>query len=144
MVLPIIIGTGVTILSITIKCGLSAWVRYKSLSPQGIAILNNIKIMELPQFYNDYRFISSRLNPKVRQDLDIYMGGFGYQMTEKEALLILNIKPNEVNVLNQDLLKKKHRLAIVSNHPDRGGSPYLALKINEAKEILKESPLLRN
>lgn len=68
-----------------------------------------------------------------------YKGGFEQRMTRKEAALILEL--NERTLGRGDALKEKvrknHRKLMLLNHPDRGGSPYLATKVNEAKELLE-------
>lgn len=37
-----------------------------------------------------------------------------------------------------NMLKDKHRKVMMLNHPDRGGSPFMAKKINEAKDMLEK------
>ncbi|WCJ19393.1 Mitochondrial import inner membrane translocase subunit TIM14 [Euphorbia peplus] len=67
--------------------------------------------------------------PKLRK---FYDGGFQPQMTRREAALILGIREN----VTQDKVKEAHRRVMVANHPDAGGSHYLASKINEAKDMM--------
>ncbi|AET39865.1 Pam18p Ecym_5075 [Eremothecium cymbalariae DBVPG len=62
-------------------------------------------------------------------------GGFDSKMNVKEALAILNLKES---TLTRKKVKDVHRRIMLANHPDKGGSPYLATKINEAKDFLEK------
>ncbi|KIM39989.1 hypothetical protein M413DRAFT_446888 [Hebeloma cylindrosporum] len=63
-------------------------------------------------------------------------GGFRNKMDRKEAIAILGLKDGP-KLRSQ--LKDAHRQIMIANHPDRGGSPYLASKINEAKDMLDKT-----
>ncbi|EOO01371.1 putative mitochondrial chaperone protein [Phaeoacremonium minimum UCRPA7] len=65
-----------------------------------------------------------------------YKGGFEQRMSRREASLILSL--NE-RTLSKEKVRKAHRTLMLLNHPDRGGSPYLATKVNEAKEFLEKN-----
>jgi len=61
---------------------------------------------------------------------------FEAQMSVAEARAILNLQ----SFASERQIKQAHRLLMTLNHPDVGGSPYLASKINEAKEVLTNPP----
>ncbi|VDP44996.1 unnamed protein product [Soboliphyme baturini] len=63
-----------------------------------------------------------------------YRGGFERQMTRREAFLILGISPSS----SKERIREAHKRVMLLNHPDRGGSPYIAAKINEAKDFLDQ------
>lgn len=62
-------------------------------------------------------------------------GPFGQKMSAKEALQILSLKES---TLSKAKLKEQHRKLMMANHPDKGGSAFLATKVNEAKDFLEK------
>lgn len=81
-----------------------------------------------------YKSISTRIYGQNASKL-FFKGGFDAKMNMKEALQILNLKENN---LTKKSLKEKHRKIMLANHPDKGGSPYVATKINEAKDFIEK------
>lgn len=86
-----------------------------------------------------YKGVQTRLNGG-KAATQFLKGGFDPKMNAKEALQILNLKENN---LTTKKLKEVHRKIMLANHPDKGGSPYLATKINEAKDFLEKKGIVR-
>ena len=77
----------------------------------------------------------NRLHPTWRDELaraeaEAPKGPDG-KMTRAEAFEILGLQPGA----GEDEIRKAHRALMLRLHPDRGGSNYLAAKINEAKDV---------
>ncbi|XP_067896037.1 dnaJ homolog subfamily C member 15-like [Heterodontus francisci] len=64
-----------------------------------------------------------------------YKGGFEAKMNKREASLVLGVSPSA----SRTKIGEAHKRIMLLNHPDKGGSPFLAAKINEAKEIMDSS-----
>lgn len=85
--------------------------------------------------------LSQKMSATVEQlgkmDLEnykYYRGGFETKMTKREAALILGVGQSS----RKNRVREAHRRIMLLNHPDRGGSPYLAAKINQAKDMLDD------
>eukprot|EP00735_Rhodelphis_limneticus_P011232 TRINITY_DN4303_c0_g1::TRINITY_DN4303_c0_g1_i1::g.7908::m.7908 TRINITY_DN4303_c0_g1::TRINITY_DN4303_c0_g1_i1::g.7908 ORF type:complete len:112 (+),score=11.30,sp/Q8RV04/TI141_ARATH/48.65/2e-26,DnaJ/PF00226.26/1.4e-05,Pam16/PF03656.8/6.4e-05,Reductase_C/PF14759.1/0.048 TRINITY_DN4303_c0_g1_i1:80-415(+) len=59
--------------------------------------------------------------------------GFESVMTKREAAQILGLKEYGNT---SDKIKEAHKRIMLLNHPDRGGSIFIAAKINEAKDMM--------
>ena len=91
-------------------------------APKALSNMENV-LKSMPQ-----------LDSKAWANSKYYKGGFEDKMTKREAALILGVSPNAPAKKISD----SHKKIMLLNHPDRGGSPYLASKINEAKDFLSK------
>uniref|UniRef100_A0A2K6S2N6 Mitochondrial import inner membrane translocase subunit TIM14 n=1 Tax=Saimiri boliviensis boliviensis TaxID=39432 RepID=A0A2K6S2N6_SAIBB len=85
----------------------------------GRYVLQAMKHME-PQVKQVFQSL-----PKSTFSGGYYRGGFEPKMTKREAALILG------------KISDAHGRIMLLNDPDKGGSPYIAAKINEAKDLLE-------
>ncbi|KAK9821783.1 hypothetical protein WJX81_002782 [Elliptochloris bilobata] len=70
-----------------------------------------------------------RAAPRLRQ---FYKDGFQPQMNRREASMILGVRESA----GEERIKEAHIRVMKANHPDLGGSSYIAEKVNEAKDML--------
>lgn len=95
----------------------------------GTAVVLRVLVGSMKQMQKQ----ASRL-PKSSIFTTYYKGGFDPKMSRREAGLILGVSPSS----SKDKIKEVHKRIMLLNHPDKGGSPYLAAKINEAKDYLEK------
>merc|ERR1712183_565852 len=61
-----------------------------------------------------------------------HAGGFKEKMDKAEASKILSVSLDS----SEKEITKAFRQLMIANHPDKGGSPYIAEKVNEAKDLM--------
>ncbi|CAD2088288.1 mitochondrial import inner membrane translocase subunit TIM14, putative [Plasmodium vinckei] len=98
------------------------------LAKKGMNYMKNQKNGINKNFFFPSSFNKSLSNVFLKPD----MKGFERTMSRSEAYKILNINPTT----NRERIREVHKQLMLKNHPDNGGSTYIAAKVNEAKDIL--------
>jgi hypothetical protein len=111
--------------------------------------LESLRPVELAHLWQDCRFADpqsaqlveaylDQVHPTWRDDLARgeaeHSNGPDGKMTVAQALEILGLAAGA----SEDDVRRTHRELMLKLHPDRGGSTYLAAKVNEAKDVLLE------
>jgi hypothetical protein len=116
--------------------GMLAGRSVESLKPVEMALLWQDCQFTDPQSAQIIEAYLDRVHPTWREDMargeaEMASGPDG-RMGAEEAYEILGLKPGA----SEEEIRKAHRELMLKLHPDRGGSTYLASKINEAKDVL--------
>lgn len=99
-------------------------------------------LRKLPSLIRFFPVLSRLLNGEKNAEREDGAGpdaghAQGNGMTEREACEVLNVTA----ACSREDIVLAHRRLIQKLHPDRGGSDYLAAKINEAKSVLLRNRL---
>ncbi|CAI5731855.1 unnamed protein product [Hyaloperonospora brassicae] len=84
------------------------------------------------QLYDAYKSRPKSDKGRSWKYRNFYDGPFEEKMTRREAALILGVRESA----STERIRNAHRKLLILNHPDTGGSTFLATKINQAKEML--------
>lgn len=106
-----------------------------TLKPEELALLWQDLRADDPQSAQLIEAYLDGMYPSWREDVqrgEQKMRGPDGRMSREEALEILGLSDGA----SDDDVRKAHRELMMRFHPDRGGSTYLASKINEAKDVL--------
>lgn len=108
--------------------------------------IEGLRPVELAHLWQDCRFVDpqsaqlveaylDRVHPTWRDDLARAEAaapkGPDGKMSREEAFDILGLP----HTATEEAIRQAHRALMLKLHPDRGGSTYLAAKINEAKDV---------
>jgi hypothetical protein len=118
-----------------VRKGLFAGRDLESLTPAEMAHLWQDCRFADPQSAQILEAYLDRAHPTWREDLARAEGldaGPGGSMSRAQALDVLGLEEGA----SEDDIRRAHRELMMKMHPDRGGSTFLAAKINEAKEVL--------
>lgn len=109
--------------------------------------IDSMSPAELAMLWQDCRFADTQsaqiveayldsMHPSWREDMARAGAepspSSGASMTRDEAYKVLGLRPDA----SEDDIRRAHRELMLKLHPDRGGSGYLAAKINLAKDVL--------